>query len=212
MRIKRIIDISRRIYSGMVVWPDGENTELKSEMSVKKGDICNVTLMSMSVHNGTHIDSPLHFLDGARSITEADLSRFIGFAKVFEIDTKDCINESHLKDLMIEEGDAVFFKTSNSNIPEEQPFVEGYVYLDASAARYLADKKVRTVGFDYLSIDKYGDKNYPAHMLLLKENVGIIETICLKGVQSGDYFFSCLPLKIEGSEGSPARAVLLELE
>ncbi|HEY9061027.1 MAG TPA: cyclase family protein [Pseudobacteroides sp.] len=212
MKIKRIIDISRRIKPGMTVWPGDSGVNFYSKSSIKDGDVCNVTGVDMGLHTGTHIDAPLHFFDPLHDIASLDLSLYIGYVNVFELDVRECITEEDIKGLDIQKGDVVFFKTGNSQISEEKEFDKDYIYLDKSASEFLFKKGVKTLGIDYLSIDGYYSEGFHSHNILLSNGIGVIEGLCLKDVKPGRYFFSCLPLKIEGADGSPVRGVLLELE
>ncbi len=212
MRIKRIIDISRKIYPGMAVWPGDGNVDITRVSSIKRGNSCNLSSINMGLHTGTHADAPFHFIDDAETMESVDLSGFIGFVKVFEVDCGKAISADHLKELSIEEGDSVFFKTRNSLIPEENGFCKDFIHIDVSGAEYLVKKKIKTVGVDYLSVEGYGSSEHLVHKILLSNRIGIIEGLYLADVKPGRYFFSALPLKICGVDGSPVRAVLLELE
>lgn len=195
----------------MTVWPGDGGVEVTKDMLIKKGDVCNLSSLSMGVHTGTHVDAPLHFIDEGKDIGNLDISRFIGFVNVFELKSEKVITADDIEHLAIKKGDAVFFKTRNSLIPEKEPFNKDYVYFDKTAAELLIKRGVRTVGVDYFSIDGFGLGEYPVHRLLLSDEIGIIEGLCLKDVGEGKYFFSCLPLKVEGADGAPVRAVLLEV-
>lgn len=210
MKIRRIIDISRSIYPGMALWPGDKDMEIIRDQSIKNGDGCNVSSIKIGLHAGTHVDAPYHFIDDGIKIDSLDLSRFTGYAKVFELNVERCITEKDIISFPIEPGDAVFFKTANSSIPEDGIFREDFIYIDKSAADYLVEKKVRTVGVDYLSVEGFHTKSSQVHTTLLSNNIGIVEGLMLKDVEPGEYFFSCLPLKIDGVEGSPVRAVLIE--
>ena len=212
MKIKKIHDISKKIHPDMVVWPGDPSMKAEKHLSISKGDLCNLSSVNMGVHTGTHADSPYHFIDGGSTIESLDLSRFIGFVKVFEISNPEYISEDDIKDLPIEKDDAVFFKTANSSVPEEAPFNENFIYLHESAAKFLVEKGVKTVGVDYFSVDSFHSTTHSAHKILLSNNLSIIENLYLKDVEEGKYLFSCLPLKISGADGSPVRAVLVELE
>lgn len=212
MKVRRIIDVSRQISPAMPVWPGDDGIEIHRLASIEGGDSCNLSSIAMGLHAGTHVDAPLHFIDNAASIEALDLFRFIGYAKVFELDVSGVITGDSIKGLEINEGDIVLFKTANSLIPAKGEFQKEFIYLDSSAAQVLVDRKVGAVGVDYLSIDRFHSSGHPAHHILLSGEIGVIEGLYLKEVEAGTYFFSCLPLKIEGVEGTPARAVLLELE
>lgn len=211
MRIKKIIDISRKIYPGMVVWPGDKGVSVDRTISIQQGDTCNVSVISAGVHTGTHTDAPLHFIDKACDISETDLDRYIGMVKVFEISSTECVSVSDVKNLPIQAGDAVIFKTQNSEIPIEAGFNTSFIYIDYACAQWLVNTGVKTVGIDYLSVERFESQDYEVHKLLLANKVAIIEGLCLKDVDPGEYFLSALPLAIKNSDGSPVRAVLLEI-
>jgi arylformamidase len=212
MIIKSIIDISRKLYPEMMVFKGDNKLKINRGMSIKTGDIVNVSALEMSAHTGTHIDAPFHFFELGLDISSLDLSKFLTYAKVFELKVERCITDMDLSSLDIEEGDAVIFKTSNSYLSEEVPLSEKYIFLDISAAEYLVSKKIKTVGVDHLSIDATSSKDFPVHKLLLSNKIGVIEGLRLKEVKEGVYLLSALPLKLEGVDGSPTRAVLMEIE
>ena len=89
--------------------------------------------------------------------------------------------------------------------------MKNFVAIEADAARYLADCGVRTVGVDYLSIGAYKGDGVETHQILLGAGVWVIEGLDLSAVEPGDYELVCLPLRIEGGDGAPARAALRRL-
>ncbi|MFA6308596.1 MAG: cyclase family protein [Clostridia bacterium] len=212
MQIKRIIDVSATIKPDMALWPDDGGLKISRRTLISEGGACNLSSISFSLHTGTHADAPFHFYDEGRDIASLDLSRFIGFVKVFDLGNVNNISRSDIEKLGIEKGDTVFLKTSNSFINEALPFTEEYIALDVSAAWYLANTGIKCVGVDYLSIDEYNKGHHDVHMVLLSKEIGIIEGLNLRDVEPGTYFFSALPLKIENADGSPIRAVLVEFE
>lgn len=208
MIFRKIIDVSRKIKPGMETWPGDKEFGIVRDSSVASGDLSNTSHITMGLHAGTHIDTPLHFIDGGEDVSTVDLSSFIGTVKIYELEVEKCITEDDIKDLSIARDDVIFFKTSNSDIPEDAPFLPNYVYLDEAAAKHLVEKRIKTVGIDYLSIENYYSTDCPVHKLLLSNNISIVEGLMLKEVDAGQYFYSCLPLRIEGGEGSPVRAIL----
>lgn len=210
MKFRRIVDISRPIYTGMTVWPGDGGVQVDRSTSIAKGDFCNVTRTRMSVHSGTHVDAPLHFLDNSTDVASMDLNLFTGLVKIIEVKVEKCIDLKSIEKLDIRNGDAVFFKTSNSELAQDSEFRTDYVYMDMSAAKYLIEKRVRTIGIDYYSIEEFDAPGNPVHKIVLGSGIAIVEGLVLKNVQPGEYIFSCLPLRIEGSDGSPVRAVLME--
>lgn len=212
MQIKRIIDISRIIHPGMTFWPYDGGFKITRQMTMKEGSHCNLSSIFFGMHTGTHVDAPYHFIDDAKNISALDLSKFIGLVKVIEIKTGKDIEKTDLQDNKIEKDDIVFFKTTNSDIGQDEPFFENYVAITLSAAEYLAEIGIKTVGIDYLSVEKYNSKKHDVHLALLSKEIGIVEGLYLKDVNPGTYFFSALPLYIDDVEGTPTRAVLIEFD
>lgn len=211
VNFKKIYDVSRAIYPGVAVWPGDEGVELKKVSSMDEGAKCNVSVLKAGVHTATHVDAPLHFINGAEDVCNIDLSKFIGMAKVYELHCSDCIKKTDIDMLDIKNKDRVFFKTPNSMKDLNEPFNKDFIYLDISAARFLIDIGVEAIGIDYLSIEKFDSHDNEVHKLLLSNKVAIIEGLCLKEIKQGTYFYSCLPLALKGADGSPARAILAEI-
>jgi len=212
MRIEKVIDISRKISEDMIVWPGDPNVHITKCCSIDDGSDLNLSNISMGLHTGTHIDAPLHFIKGGVDVSSMEPGSFIRFVKVFSVSAVNCITEKDLKDLPINEGDALFFRTSNSDLPENSAFNKNFVYMDLSAAQYLVEKKVEVVGIDYFSIDGYEVQGHPVHKLFLSNGIIIVEGLYLKDVADGEYLCSFLPLKINGADGSPVRALLMEIK
>jgi len=196
----------------MAVWPGDNGVDISRDAAMQKGNHCNISTIRMGVHTGTHADAPFHFIDGGTKIDNVDLTNFIGLVKVFELASSKLVKVEDIKELPINKGDIVFFKTSNSLIPEGAVFNKEYIYLDIAAAEVLVERGIKTVGVDYLSVEGFNSEGHLVHKLLLSKNIGILEGLCLKEVEEGEYLFSALPLKIEDGDGSPVRAVLLEID
>lgn len=209
--IKKIYDVSRIVYSGVTVWPGDEGVELKRIASMDEGAKCNVSVLKAGVHTATHVDAPVHFINGAEDVCSIDLSKFIGMVKVFELYCSECIKKSDIEQLGINKNDRVFFKTANSKKTLDEPFNKEFIYIDISAAKFLIDIGVEAVGVDYLSIEKYDSHHNEVHKLLLSNKIAIIEGLYLKDIKQGTYFYSCLPLALKGADGSPVRAILAEI-
>jgi len=203
------IDITATISDGMVRWPTDPAVHIyKTEEIGVNGALANVTAIATTAHVGTHIDAPLHFVKGGDDVASVDLNILVGPAKVFHIKNDKEINYEEIKDLGIERGDRVLFRTRNSDTDwERKPFMEDYVYLATDAARYLVDTGVQCVGVDYLSLGS--KENDPEiHTLLLNAPIIIIEGLKLGKVPDGKYDMVCLPIKLEGSDGGPSRVIL----
>jgi arylformamidase len=164
----------------------------------------------MTTHTGTHVDAPSHFVPGGKSIDQYSARDFIFPAHVICIEDEDSIKREHLESLDFERGDALLFRTLNSirGTSKGGKFSKDYIALSPEAAEFCALREAGLVGIDYVTIDKYGDKSLSAHRKLLENDVLILEGIDLMDVPEGKYTLFCIPLKIEGAEASPVRALL----
>lgn len=181
---------------------------------VNKGDKVTMSRIEINSHDGTHIDAPLHFFYGGDTIDEMPLDTTVGQARVIEIKDTESIKPEELESYNIQPGERILFKTSNSpRVYEKKEFHGDYVYLTTEAARLLAEKKVRVVGLDYLTIGsfKVPENVKDTHETLLGNGVYVIEGINLSGVKPGDYQLICLPLRLEKGDAGPARAILRPL-
>jgi arylformamidase len=203
------IDVSATISDGMLHWPSDPPTKIYQDEKIGvNGAVANVTTISASAHLGTHVDAPLHFFANAMDVSAINLEILIGPAKVIQIQDKEKISYDEIKKYAISENDRILFRTHNSDTDwEREPFMKDYVYLATDAARHLSDMGVKCIGVDYLSIG--GKENNPeVHRLLLGKPIIIIEGLKLGHVEPGSYDMICLPLKIKGSDGGPARVIL----
>jgi arylformamidase len=206
------IDITMTIRSEMVHWPGDEDVVIERIQDLDRGDPYNLSRAVLSLHSGTHVDAPLHFIPGGRGIDEMPLSAMVGPARVIEINDPISIAPAELEACAIETGERILFKTANSgHVWDTEAFVEDFVYLSEAGARFLAQRGVLAVGIDYLSIGPYGEDASGIHKALLEAGMWIIEGLNLSGVEPGDYELVCLPLKVERGDGAPARAILRPL-
>ena len=207
-----IYDISIPITDNMLNWLGDDPVKVYKSASYEKGDSFSVTRLEMGAHTGTHIDAPHHFLESGSTVEQVNVSKLMGKCKVFEIKNRDMIDVESLKKYKIEENDRILLKTDNSNhIWYKKEFRKDFVSLTPNAAEYLAEKKVAAVGIDYLSIGAY-EGGEETHRILMGAGIWIIEGIYLDNIAPGEYKLICLPLKIVGSDGAPARAVLETIE
>jgi arylformamidase len=201
-----IHDISVPIRARMPVYDGNPGVELERASSIADGDPANVSKLSLGVHTGTHVDAPLHFIDGAPGVEGIPLDALVGPAVVVDATGVDALGEAELEGLGIPAGaERVLLKTRNSELWNRDDFTRDFLRLDGSGARFVVARGIRTVGIDYLSI---GD--HEAHRELLGAGVVPVEGLDLRGVQPGEYTFICLPLDIVGSDGGPARAILID--
>jgi arylformamidase len=203
------IDISVPVKNGMLHWPTDPPVAITRVKDMAKGDSSNLSLLSMGAHSGTHIDAPVHFAPDGAGVDVADITVLIGRARVVEILDTETITVRELEPLHIRRGDRILFKTMNSATPwHERPFREDFIHLSDAAADYLLIRGVKLVGADYLSIGSYRHGGGVVHRRLLQGGVCIVEGLNLHGVTPGHYHFVCLPLRLAGSDGAPARCVI----
>jgi arylformamidase len=184
--------------------------KIKETASIKRGDIVNVSSISMGSHTGTHADAPKHFYDQGLTIDQLSLDYFIGPAKVFELLDRSTISKADLQPFEILKGDIILLKTRNSALLTKTEFDPYFTYLEPEAAEYLAEIGIRTFGFDYLTIDSYGSLDFKAHYTLLSKDIVIIEGLNLSEIDPGKYQMVAMPLKLKDGNGSPARVVLIK--
>jgi arylformamidase len=203
------IDVSVPLKSGMAHWPGDIDISVSRVSNMEEGDVCNVSRLQMGAHTGTHMDAPLHFVNRAVSIDRMPLEATVGEARVIEIDTPVAIERADLERFQIEPGERILIKTRNSSrCWETDEFIEDYVYISEDGAKYLVERGVRTVGIDYLSVAGYFKDLVETHVALLQAGIWIIEGLDLRQIPPGRYDLVCLPLKLMGADGAPARAIL----
>jgi arylformamidase len=206
------IDASVPISDGMVHWPGDPAVKIKHLSDMDQGDDYTVSHISMMVHTGTHMDAPLHFTKSKTGMDKMPLDATVGKARVIEIHSKDYITPEELRPQRIRKGERILFKTRNSKSKwDRKPFNKKFIPLSIDAARFLAERKIKTLGVDYLSIGEYDGNVVEVHRTILKAGIWVIEGLDLSKIEPGDYEMICLPLKIVKSDGAPARAILRKL-
>lgn len=208
----RTYDISLTLKPELPVWPGDPPISLERASKIAAGDVANVTHLSMGAHVGTHVDAPYHFLDGHPTVDQIPLNLLTGRAYVLELDDQvDLITAEVLERAEVPPRTRrLLFKTRNSQYWERglEEFQTDFVGVSADAAQYLVDRSVKLVGVDYLSVAPYND-SVPTHQILLKAGVVVVEGLNLSEVSQGRYTLYCLPIKIGGADGAPARAILV---
>lgn len=198
-------DVTGTIYEGMTVYKNKPEKQPKFNR-VTNGYVTE-TRMELDVHTGTHIDAPLHMVVDGDTFESVPLESLVGQAKLFDLtDVEDGISKADLEKFEIEKGDFILLKTKNSF---EEEFNFDFIYLAKDGAEYLAEIGVRGVGIDTLGIER-SQEGHPTHKTLFAEKIIIIEGLRLKEVEQGEYFMVAAPLKIEGTDASPARVLLFE--
>jgi arylformamidase len=207
-----IHDISLPICESLITWPGDPPVRITPISHLSKGDQATVTRLDMGTHTGTHVDAPAHFVQGGAGVDSLDLNVLWGPALVVEELEADYLTAAVIEKLSIPPGtERVLFHTRNSGrwACDEHEFAEDYVAIEEDGARWLVEHGIRLVGVDYLSVAPFG-ATAPTHQVLLRAGVVVVEGLNLSGIAPGAYQFVCLPLKIVGGDGAPARAILID--
>jgi len=208
----KIHDATLTISESLVTYPGDPATKITRVCVLGKGSESNLTKISMSAHTGTHVDAPVHFIEAAVAAEALDLNVLVGPAVVIDATKEISISSGSLEALNIPEGaERILFRTRNSEFwqSDSHIFSTDFVAITEDGAKWLVDKKIKLVGIDYLSIAPF-HKAAPTHEILLRAGIIPIEGLNLSTIDPGLYFLVCLPLKIKGSDGSPARVILME--
>jgi arylformamidase len=209
----RILDISVPISPTLPVWPGDSAIVLEQFRAISKGDSSTDSRLACSVHAGTHVDAPAHFIENGATVEQLPLDVLIGKATVVERLNDNIITPEIIEaQTLSAETERLLFKTKNSALwtdPAHQ-FNPDFVALSAESARWIVNQGIKLVGIDYLSIQMFKDIEPMTHRILLEAGIIILEGLNLQEVSPGEYQLFCLPLKLAGSEGAPARAVLIE--
>ena len=208
MRVPRLLDVSVPLAPGLPAYPGNPEFELQPIKRIAEGGSSNVSRVVMGTHTGTHVDAPRHFFDGTAGVDGLALDLLIGRAHVVDMPRRGGITVDDLTRAGLREDLRVLLRTPNSALWNGTAFKQDYTYLTEDGARYLAAQGVKVVGIDYLSVEQFKKAGAPAHRALLSQGVIIIEGLNLSDAEPGMYEMYCLPLRIAGGDGAPARVVL----
>lgn len=204
----KIHDISMEISEKMPVYK-GRNEKrpvFKTVNNLKSG-LSYETSLDINMHTGTHMDAPLHMVEGGETLESIELEKVITKCRVIDLtDVSEKISKNNLESNEIQKGDFILLKTKNST---ENILESDFIYLDKSGAEYLRDKKIKGVGIDSLGIER-DQPAHDTHMTLFEAGIVILEGLRLDGIDEGEYFLFAAPIKIKGVEASLVRAVLIE--
>jgi arylformamidase len=209
----RTYDISLAISRDLPVWPGDPRVVLERIEKLEEGAIANVTRINMGAHTGTHVDAPYHFLGGdAPTVDQLPLQVLTGRVYVLQLPNEvDRITAQLLASLEIPPRTRrLILKTRNSLhwAQNEKTFQSDFVALSADGAQYLVERGIKLVGVDYLSVAPF-DAPVQTHEILLKAGVIVVEGLDLSDISPGRYALYCLPLKLKGADGAPARVILV---
>lgn len=209
----RIHDISLTVTSKLPTWPGDPKVELERVEKIEDGANANVSRLCAGVHTGTHVDAPYHFISEGTAVDTLPLEVLFGAVQVVELsDDVDLITAKIIQSASLIHGvERILFKTRNSQFwaRGESGFQTDFVAISADGAEYLVERGIQLVGIDYLSIAPFKNSR-PTHQILLKAKIVVIEGLDLSQINPGVFQLACLPLKLGGSDGAPARTVLIE--
>jgi arylformamidase len=205
----RILDVSMEVFPGMLIWPGDGGVELYRTQMLEAGAHNNSSRIVCGVHTGTHVDSPRHFFPGGKTIEQLPLEILSGPAWTADVSSVPRIGREALAGAGIPAGTIrLLLKTGNSRLPASTTmFRDDYAGLEESGAEWIVEKGIRLIGSDYLSV-ACRDQTGPVHRLLLGAEVVLVEGLLLQEVPEGACRFTCLPVKIRGSDGAMARAMV----
>jgi arylformamidase len=205
----KLIDVSVPLDAATLpTYPNNTPFSLEPVKRVARGDSSNVSTLHMSAHTGTHVDAPRHFFDDGAGTEALPLEMLLGRTRVIEVTSRTGIAAEDLKNIDLAEDVRLLIKTHNSRLWGSPEFHADYVGVTESAARHLVDHGIKVLGVDYLSVEKFRTPGAPAHHVLLGAGTIVIEGLNLMEVDPGVYEMICLPLRIVGADGAPARVLL----
>jgi arylformamidase len=203
-------DISLNLSAETARWATSPPFELDERRRMSRGDHNNSSAATMSLHAGTHMDAPFHFVPDGKTIDQLPLDLFIGPALVHAVETKRYIEAKHVEAIELHGMTRVLFKTRNSELLQRAQYEADFVAFSVEAAEALVKRGVKLVGLDYLSVAHAGEEQVPVHRAFLDRGVALLEGVDLSEIKPGCYELICFPLRIRGVDGAPCRAVLRE--
>jgi arylformamidase len=207
----KLIDVSVPLDASIPTYPGNTPFNLEAVKRLARGDSSNLSTLHMSAHAGTHVDAPRHFFDTAAGADALPLELLLGRTHVVEISSRKAIGAEELAGVDLTEDVRVLFKTHNSQLWGSTRFHQDYIGVNESGARHLIDRGIKVVGVDYLSVEEFKTPGAPAHHVLLGGGAIVIEGLNLRDVEPGIYEMMCLPLRLVGADGAPARVLLRRL-
>jgi arylformamidase len=204
----KLIDVSVALDANLPTYPGNTPFRIEPIQRIAAGNHANLSTVHMSLHAGTHVDAPWHFYDEAPGVESLPLDLLIGRTRVIELTTRKGVTAEDLAPFDLSEDVRVLLKTANSRLWGSADFHADFVGVSESGARHLVDRGIKVVGVDYLSVEVFKTPGAPAHHTLLGSGVIVIEGLNLRDVEAGVYEMFCLPVRIAGADGAPARVVL----
>jgi arylformamidase len=196
----------------MLTYPGDPVVAIEHISDMRHGDVANLSVITMSTHTGTHVDPPIHFVDGGATIDRVSLDTLIGDAFVADVRGLQTIGPAELEaaGLPVDVPRVLFLTDWSAHWAEGSPaFPDSVTCISQDGARWLIDRGFRLVGTDFISVEDGDDPTFPVHRALLGAGTVIVEGLDLRDVPAGRYTLWCLPLKIRDGDGGPARVVLV---
>jgi arylformamidase len=208
--VTRIFDISVPIANGAVVYPRNPEIRIEPHSEIGNGGSSNVSRITLGSHTGTHVDAPRHFFEAGSTVDRLPLDALIGPAQVFSFGNDVMqVTAEHLRQQRLTNVERILLRTRNSGFVTDPEFHPDFTYLAPDGAEYLASLGIKLVGVDYYSVEQFRSGHHRTHRILLERGIVIVEGLDLSQIEPGPYAFCCLPLRLEGGDGAPARAVLM---
>lgn len=204
----KLIDVTVPLDANLPVYPGNTPFSIEAIKRIASGGSSNLSTLHLSAHAGTHVDAPRHFFDDAAGADALPLELLFGRARVIEVTTRKSIGPDDLSGMDLSEDIRLLIKTHNSRLWASSEFHRDYIAINEAGARYLVDRGVKVLGVDYLSVEEFRKPGAPAHRVLLGGGTIVIEGLNLRDVEPGAYEMFCLPLRVVGADGAPARVVL----
>jgi arylformamidase len=209
--VTKIFDISVPVANGSVVYPGNPEVRIEPHSELSRGASSNLSTISFGSHTGTHVDAPRHFFEAGSTVDRLPLNALIGPAKVIAFgEDVMSITAALLQRESLQDAERVLIRTRNSAFVTDREFHPDFTYVAPDGAEYLAAIGVKLVGVDYYSVEQFHSGHHRTHRTLLERGIVIVEGLDLRDISPGDYAFACLPLRLEGLDGAPARAVLMK--
>ena len=203
----KLYDATLTIHEEMPVFPGDPPFKTKPVSRIGTGDGFNLSTITMGTHLGTHVDPPAHFIDNGATVDQIALKTLVGPGVVADLRGCTQIDRRALVQAALVDCRRILLKTDNGALLTGPSYLSAGVFLTEDGARYLVDSGVRLVGIDCLSIEHPDSPGSPVHRLLLEAGILVVEGVQLVDIPAGEYEIFCLPLKIKGADGAPARVL-----
>lgn len=211
--VTRIFDVSVPVVNGGVVYPGNPEIRIEPHSELSRGASSNLSRLSFGSHTGTHVDAPRHFFEAGSTIDRLPLNALIGPALVIRMaDDVMSVTAAHLQQHNLSGVERLLIRTRNSAFVTGREFHPDYTFIAPDAAEHIAAHGVNLLGVDYYSVEQFHSGHHRTHRTLLERGIVIVEGLDLSDIEPGAYAFCCLPLRLEGLDGAPARAVLMKPE